>query len=613
MGSLSGKRPLDDVEDDSDSSPDRCKRTPPSSRFDSVDLYSVPAAPQSSVDAMRNVPATIVAAPDDSEYAEMTPLSYGDAIDIGILVRERQGSKRYTSTIAAFVDRGLQRESDPDAERAAAFGYFVRMRIELERAGMEPGQAAVAKELMLEAWQDKMTAWLGVTIRSPTRLALLIESTTRHAEQLGRLAAAPDLGQALYEAVMDNLVQPDPAADLEDYVPPEHFGTGISSAVPGAETSSSGLAGSSRAIDTTEPDASQGPAQEADQPSVQDHSSPRAFASVRDLYDHHARKVKRKDLGDRWKDAGAKAAAKEEMQDEWESLSSEALTLWEELFARYVDGDETMRKPVAAAHLFEDGHASPFLADYPLLDSVIHAAGHSNDLTISPVRAPLRRASFPPSKLPFLRLNNAERIVFMRATFQCKPEDIAQSCRVALSSLGSDTAFEMAWWLRRSIIAVRFQELITARRLANKDFKFKKYWLRALPYPTRSPQVYIAHIPNKDNTAIRQDSIFPSLSDAFPDQLFHLRKEISLQKPFVTWILAFETPPNHLRFTIPMQQVNGSHKNVHFEPFAHEAACPVCTQAHLAWVCSLQRKVSFADLGLEADHPQYLVEMPHIG
>lgn len=183
---------------------------------------------------------------------------------------------------------------------------------------------------------------------------------------------------------------------------------------------------------------------------------------------------------------------------------------------------------------------------------------------------------------------------------------------MALESLGSNTSVEEARRLRHSIIVVRFTQLITARRLANKDLVLGKSRLRAMPYPTTSPQLYVAKIDSRGAMAIRQDSIFPSLSGTFLGSMFHLRREIALAAPRLTWIVVFKKPPNCLRFTVAMQQRNGSHKNVHFEPIAQDSACPVCSLAHSAPECTLAIAVSATDLGVAHEHSQYLASMPSL-
>lgn len=374
MGPRPGKRRLD-VEPD-ETAVLRCKRSPPPSRRSpSIDLYSIPAAPQAVVDArhpartgasiLHNALGSTINSRSRDADGTVNGLTEDDVNDIRILLRQPSNSKRYASAIGSLVDAAVKHHSDPDPVRPAALAYFCRVRNELEGRGLGTELAITAEDAMVQEWQEKIVAWLGATVHSPLRLAAVVEGVVRYAEELGGLAVGQGLRQTLSRAIgtaephfgEPHLAVPTSSAFTDHVLPYAVHNSG--------HTEPREVAHSDAHVEA--PRDTQ-PAIASDQARADNSDSPSKIASVRQFYDRHARKVKRKQLGAEWKDASAKRAAKEEIEHEWSSLSPEALALWEELYARFVDGGVDMLKPAAAAHLFKDGHAIFHLEDLPSAD-----------------------------------------------------------------------------------------------------------------------------------------------------------------------------------------------------------------------------------------------------
>lgn len=400
---MASKRPQAELDMDGEVDEPRCKRQPPPS----PDLHSFPPAVLPDAEAAGQVQgrrsptprtallALLETAPSAFEGTE--PLTHDENLDVQLLLIHHPTSKRGAGALDSFVGRAFERRGDAEAERPAAMAYFWRVGRELETAGRDAGRdAATARanavavyDAMVKGWQNKAAAWLGSSIGSVERLAVVIDRLVRCAEELGGLVTGSELRAPLEQflaaaTVSTSMTGPDASGTWCDLI-------GASSVVRAEGSSDTHAAGFQPAEDADGRDAhvldaegrdaeigdvgtqdagmqgletqdGETQSEECREASIQRVDAPqpplaKRFPDPRSLFAHHARMVKRTVLGDGWKKKGLRRAAKAEIDEEWGSLPSSMQKVWAAMHAALLDGDKYLIDEGAADALFIDGHA----------------------------------------------------------------------------------------------------------------------------------------------------------------------------------------------------------------------------------------------------------------
>lgn len=310
---------------------------------------------------------------------------------------------------------------------------------------------------------------------------------------------------------------------------------------------------------------------------------------------------------------------------------------WICLHDRLLKGHPELLKRKAAEHLFKNGEARSSWAD---LHGPEEYDGYCTSTPSSYFGSPEPEQVFhlrmrlcgrplttrqPPPELPryeavlyqYRKIHDPERTIYVQIPRakdgkDVKPTDIARACRRAVKSGRSDraSAHESAAVRDQDLCIIRFLDRKTADMLAYKTVAWNEKNLEAWPYPSRSPQAYVAHMPQHGGNAVRYDAISLALSDTFPDAPFHLLKEKFAAGMNCAWVVVFEQPPGLLRFRIGIQKMDGGHWRVEFEAVVAESACPVCNRGHAALDYKILESVTREELSLGPLHPVYLDHVP---
>lgn len=216
-------------------------------------------------------------------------------------------------------------------------------------------------------------------------------------------------------------------------------------------------------------------------------------------------------------------------------------------------------------------------------------------------------------RITYRSIKAPEKTIFLRSKLDnLNPRDVGLACRDALNT-AANSRFEAATNMRQQIYTVRFEDVRAARKIAGDQITVNGIRHLVYPYPTQSPQAYIASVGCTGPRAIRPDRLFAALVKiSNQPNAIHLRREQVESYGEKKWVIIFRECPGLLRFTIPLQQAGGNSKSVCFEPVSPTGACQHCSMGHPAWKCDLMTRVSANDLGLNGNDPSFLPRRPRI-
>lgn len=319
---------------------------------------------------------------EGSDEPEMeTALKKQDMLHFEMILSERRTSPRYHVGIEGLANRALSREWPAHATQSATapvLPLFAIVQEELRSRGKSSSRALRAYEAILCYWQEKAAEWLGSSVSSTERLAVVIDSIVRQAETLGGLPARSDLMSSLHRVVMD---VPEytraasvglPPAPLQDQPLVQNYASDqmVSARTEGVDVAEPGSSHARVTADEEESGARQQPVLD---------KYPDAYS----LFRVHAIRAKKKYPGLRWAEDDVKSAAKAGISDEWVALPSVTVGTCNQLHGTLIAGDSSVKKFATVAHLFHEGHACSLDGDGPARDEGYHSAHPVSSNTVT--------------------------------------------------------------------------------------------------------------------------------------------------------------------------------------------------------------------------------------
>lgn len=322
----------------------------------STDRMAIQPAPAQSSHVVR-------ASGDDvfGERSTIPSLDFGETTDLAVLRSCPEGSTRFSETINKFVHRGLKRQPEGDEGGKAAVDYFFGLACAMESMpGFTDDFAAKVHDAMVMSWQRHISVVVGLTIRTPERLVAHLDDVITHAEVEGGTQPPLMMKLSLHNAIAlgECAAPPTPHSQGERKCEPDSL------FVESSDRQSSSRIAKAEEKDAGRADAALGQADaivecaSAAGPAAASKATSARFSHAKGFFVHHAVKAKKAAKGGIWVQDTEKGAARQEAKAEWEKMEMRTKSEWEDLFAQYRHGDESMLKSSATAHLFHDGEAS---------------------------------------------------------------------------------------------------------------------------------------------------------------------------------------------------------------------------------------------------------------
>ena len=355
------------------------------------------------------------------------------------------------------------------------------------------------------------------------------------------------------------------------------------------------------------------------------------------FFRHHAMRAKRRLRKSNWHQDGTKEAANDEARAEFDKMDMKTSAAWADLRERLVQGDIRVLDHSATSHLFEDGQALSLWTSEAGASRLRSNTAPSRIVNVTPRRSvseghrrkskdtqdqqPARSlpsiAPFLPIRQKYSRVDHPERTVFLQLPFNTRltPKQVAHACRNAIGpSIIPKGAVEDAITRDQGLCVLRLKDLKLARILAQKTVTLEPGAkpVRVWPYPERAPQVFFSHMYHNGSQGLRYDAIHLSITHAVSNVRFHVRREPLGSKTGTTWVVAFEKPVKLLRFNVGIQNQDGKHCRIQFEPVILSNACSVCHKGHSALECDLLEAATQDELGVNPQSASYLDQVPRI-
>lgn len=272
-------------------------------------------------------------------------LSFDEINDLSVLRFSPPSSARFSTTVENFVRRALTQQSRCDEGLGAGTVYLSKLSAAMEESHNFPQELATQlHRSMLSGWRKHVTEALGQSLYTVDDVRATLDDVVNFAALEDGTKLPPIIQLTIHNAI--NSIEWDAPP-----TPRSHPGGLFLEGSPVQQAAAKDEP-MSETIDEIFDEGQRGSA--AISPTPVDDPKATRFSSPESFFKHHAMKAKKASSQDSWGDTG-KQHAKSECKAEWNRMDMRTQADWQDLFTRWKQGDLTMAKPAATAHLFRDG------------------------------------------------------------------------------------------------------------------------------------------------------------------------------------------------------------------------------------------------------------------